>query len=161
MPRSLLRGSLLFGFLRLGNASRDRRARTADGKQGFPEASHSDSPTTMLHPMLRREMRECHRTFKFPSPQTLKSYFKPHFAPPFLHCSDSLLLFSPQEAGSRALAKLGGSSSREEASRMGYDHGESGEGSLCCRVVRSYTSVRRKRRIPHLQSDLRLGVIGP
>ena len=42
------------------------RARIADGKQDLLEAHHSDSPMTMLHPMLRREMRERRRRFEFP-----------------------------------------------------------------------------------------------
>lgn len=42
------------------------RAGAADGQQSFPEAPHSDSPITMLHPMLWREMTE--RRSRFESP---------------------------------------------------------------------------------------------
>lgn len=150
------------GFLRLGNASRDSTRTDRRWEAGLSrgvslrpadENAPSDADT-------RDERMPQH--VQIPSPQTLKSYFQPHFALPLLHCPGLLLLFSPQGAGSRALAKLGGSSSGGEASRMGYEQGELGEGSLCCRVVRfSYASVKPKGRIPHCPSDLRQGADEP
>jgi len=43
-----------------------RRARIADGKQDFLEASHSDLSPTMLRPMLRRQVREYRSRFESP-----------------------------------------------------------------------------------------------